>query len=174
MLRGAKRPVVYAGGGVINAGPEASRALRRFVERTGFPCTNTLMGLGTLPASHPNFLGMLGMHGTVEANLAMHGSDVMLCVGARFDDRVTGRVDAFAPDARKIHVDIDPSSINKNVLVDLPVVGDAGRALALLDEGWAASDAPPTPTRSRAGGVRSTAGGRSSRSPTGRTRSPTR
>ncbi len=130
---------------MINAGPEASRALRRFVERTGFPCTNTLMGLGTLPASHPNFLGMLGMHGTVEANLAMHGSDVMLCVGARFDDRVTGRVDAFAPDARKIHVDIDPSSINKNVLVDLPVVGDAGRALALLDAGWAASDAPTDP-----------------------------
>ncbi len=142
MMRGARKPIIYAGGGVINAGPDASRALARLVDLTGFPCTSTLMGLGALPASHPGFLGMLGMHGTVEANLAMHGSDVMLCVGARFDDRVTGRIDAFAPDARKIHIDIDPSSINKNVRVDLPVIGDAGRALALLIEGWQRSDQP--------------------------------
>ncbi len=142
MMREATRPVVYAGGGVINAGPDASRALARLVELTNFPCTNTLMGLGTLPASHPNFLGMLGMHGTVEANLAMHGADLILCVGARFDDRVTGRVDAFAPGARKIHIDIDPSSVNKNVAVDLPVIGDAGRTLSLLIEGWNASDIP--------------------------------
>ena len=142
MMRQATRPIIYAGGGVINAGPEASRALIRLVELTDFPCTNTLMGLGTLPASHPNFLGMLGMHGTVEANLAMHGSDLIVCVGARFDDRVTGRVDAFAPGARKIHIDIDPSSINKNIAIDLPVIGDAGRALALLIEGWTASRIP--------------------------------
>ncbi len=142
MLREARRPIFYTGGGVINAGPEASDLLRRLVDATGFPCTSTLMGLGALPASHPSFLGMLGMHGTVEANLAMHGCDLMVCVGARFDDRVTGRIDAFSPDSRKIHIDIDPSSINKNVRVDLPIVGDAGRALQLLLEGWTASDEP--------------------------------
>ncbi len=142
MLREARRPIIYAGGGVINAGPAASSLLTELVETTGFPCTNTLMGLGALAASHPAFLGMLGMHGTVEANLAMHGSDVMLCVGARFDDRVTGRVNAFAPGARKIHIDIDPSSINKNVRVDLAVIGDAGRALALILDGWRASATP--------------------------------
>ena len=136
IMRGARRPVFYTGGGVINAGPAASETLRRLVDATGFPCTSTLMGLGALPASHPSFLGMLGMHGTVEANLAMHGCDVMVCVGARFDDRVTGRIDAFSPGSTKIHIDIDPSSINKNVPVDLPVIGDAGRALALLLEGW--------------------------------------
>jgi len=136
LLAKARRPIVYFGGGVINAGPRASEALRRFVRQTGMPCTSTLMGLGAYPASDPQFLGMLGMHGTYEANLAMHGCDVMLCVGARFDDRVTGRLDAFAPDAKKIHIDIDPSSINKNVLVDVSVVGDAGEALEALSEGW--------------------------------------
>jgi acetolactate synthase I/II/III large subunit len=144
LLRGAKRPVVYAGGGVINAGPEASRLLTEFVRLTGFPCTNTLMGLGALPASDPQFLGMLGMHGTYEANLAMHGCDVMLNIGARFDDRVTGRLNAFAPGSKKIHADIDPSSINKNVAVDVAIVGDAGRVLAALVECWQAEeDAPP-------------------------------
>ena len=138
LLRGAKRPMVYTGGGVINAGPEASRLLAEFVRMTGFPCTNTLMGLGAFPASDPQFLGMLGMHGTYEANLAMHGCDVMLNIGARFDDRVTGRLNAFAPDAKKIHADIDPSSINKNVAVDVPIVGDAGRVLAALIECWKA------------------------------------
>ena len=142
LLRGAKRPIFYTGGGVINSGPAASEALRRLVDATGFPCTSTLMGLGALPASHPGFLGMLGMHGTVEANLAMHGCDVMVCVGARFDDRVTGRIDAFSPGSQKIHIDIDPSSINKNVRVDLPVIGDAGAALEQMLAGWNASPEP--------------------------------
>ena len=142
LLRGAKRPIFYTGGGVINSGPAASEALRRLVDATGFSCTSTLMGLGALPASHPGFLGMLGMHGTVEANLAMHGCDVMVCVGARFDDRVTGRIDAFSPGSQKIHIDIDPSSINKNVRVDLPVIGDAGAALEQMLAGWNASPEP--------------------------------
>jgi acetolactate synthase-1/2/3 large subunit len=142
LLRAAKRPVVYTGGGVINAGPEASRLLTEFVRTTGFPCTNTLMGLGAVPASDPRFLGMLGMHGTYEANLAMHGCDVMLNIGARFDDRVTGRLNAFAPNSKKIHADIDPSSINKNVAVDVAIVGDAGRVLAALIECWKADDTP--------------------------------
>jgi acetolactate synthase-1/2/3 large subunit len=147
LLRGAKRPVVYAGGGVINAGPEASRLLTEFVRMTGFPCTNTLMGLGAFPASDPRFLGMLGMHGTYEANLAMHGCDVMLNIGARFDDRVTGRLNAFAPGSKKIHADIDPSSINKNVAVDVAVVGDAGRVLAALIECWNAEEEAPQQDR---------------------------
>ena len=136
LLKAAKKPIVYAGGGVINAGPEASRLLAEFVHMTGFPCTNTLMGLGAFPASDPQFLGMLGMHGTYEANLTMHGCDVMLNIGARFDDRVTGKLSHFAPDSKKIHADIDPSSINKNVKVDVPIVGDAGRVLAALVEAW--------------------------------------
>jgi acetolactate synthase-1/2/3 large subunit len=130
LLKRARRPIVYAGGGVINAGPEASRLLREFVRMTGMPCTNTLMGLGAYPAEDPQFLGMLGMHGTYEANLAMHGCDVMFNIGARFDDRVTGRLNAFSPASKKIHADIDPSSINKNVAVDVPIVGDARAVLA--------------------------------------------
>ncbi len=141
LLKAAKKPIVYTGGGVINAGPDASKLLTDFVRMTGFPCTNTLMGLGAFPASDPQFLGMLGMHGTYEANLAMHGCDVMLNIGARFDDRVTGRLNAFAPNSTKIHADIDPSSINKNVKVDVPVVGDAGRVLAALIEAWKEDDA---------------------------------
>ena len=121
---------------MINAGPEAAAALTRFVRETGFPCTSTLMGLGAFPGSDPLFLGMLGMHGTVEANLAMHGCDVMLNIGARFDDRVTGRLNAFSPGSKKIHIDIDPSSINKNVAVDIAIVGDAGRALSALLAAW--------------------------------------
>jgi acetolactate synthase-1/2/3 large subunit len=143
LLKGARRPVVYTGGGVINAGDAAADALRRFVRKTGFPCTSTLMGLGAYPASDPQFLGMLGMHGTYEANLAMHGCDVMLNVGARFDDRVTGKIAAFSPDSRKIHIDIDPSSINKNVRVDVPVVGDAGPALEALIAAWDADETAP-------------------------------
>lgn len=142
LLKEAKRPMVYTGGGVINAGPEASRLLTEFVRMTGFPCTNTLMGLGAYPSSDPQFLGMLGMHGTYEANLAMHGCDVMLNIGARFDDRVTGRLNAFAPDSKKIHADIDPSSINKNVAVDVAIVGDAGRVLKALIEAWRADATP--------------------------------
>ncbi|EFH12763.1 acetolactate synthase 3 large subunit [Pseudoroseomonas cervicalis] len=138
MMKAAKRPVVYAGGGVINAGPEASELLAKFVRMAGFPCTNTLMGLGAFPASDPQFLGMLGMHGTYEANLAMHGCDVMFNIGARFDDRVTGRLNAFAPHSQKIHADIDPSSINKNVKVEVPIVGDAASVLRALIAAWEA------------------------------------
>jgi acetolactate synthase-1/2/3 large subunit len=142
LLKRARRPMVYTGGGVINAGPEASRLLAQFVRMTGYPCTSTLMGLGAYPSSDPQFLGMLGMHGTYEANLAMHGCDVMLNIGARFDDRVTGRLNAFSPGSKKIHADIDPSSINKNVKVDVAVVGDAGRVLAALVEAWKEDPAP--------------------------------
>jgi acetolactate synthase-1/2/3 large subunit len=143
LLKSAKRPIIYTGGGVINAGPEAAEMLTAFVRETGFPCTSTLMGLGAFPASDPLFLGMLGMHGTVEANLAMHGCDVMLAVGARFDDRVTGRLNAFSPNARKIHIDIDPASINKNVAVEVAIVADAGRALAALRAAWKRDTTPP-------------------------------
>ncbi len=136
LLRGAKRPVIYSGGGVINAGDAASAALTEFVRVTGMPCTSTLMGLGAYPANDPQFLGMLGMHGTYEANLAMHGCDVMFNVGARFDDRVTGRLNAFSPGSVKIHADIDPSSINKNVAVDVPVVGDAALVLQAMLAEW--------------------------------------
>ncbi len=142
LLRGAKRPVIYSGGGVINAGPDAAAALTALVHVTGMPCTSTLMGLGAFPASDPQFLGMLGMHGTYEANMVMHGCDVMLNIGARFDDRVTGRLNAFSPDSRKIHGDIDPSSINKNVAVDVPIVGDAGAILRALLVGWKESAEP--------------------------------
>jgi acetolactate synthase-1/2/3 large subunit len=136
MLAAAERPIFYVGGGVVNAGPEASENLVKLVHATGYPCTQTLMGLGAFPGSDPLSLGMLGMHGMYEANLAMHQSDLIVCVGARFDDRVTGRLDAFAPNAKKIHIDIDPSSINKNVPVDLPIVGDCGEVLKDLLAGW--------------------------------------
>ncbi len=138
MIARAKRPIVYAGGGVINAGPKACELLTRFVHTLGVPCTNTLMGLGAFPGSDPQFLGMLGMHGTYEANLAMYNCDVMINIGARFDDRVTGRLDEFSPRSKKIHVDIDASSINKNVMVDLPIVGDAGSVLEDLLAAWQA------------------------------------
>jgi acetolactate synthase I/II/III large subunit len=139
LMKGAKRPVIYSGGGVINSGPEASQLLRELVDLTGFPITSTLMGLGSYPASGPNWLGMLGMHGTYEANMAMHDCDVMVCIGARFDDRITGRLDAFSPNSRKIHVDIDPSSLNKNVRVDVPILGDVGRVLEDMVRLWRAT-----------------------------------
>ncbi|QRM55902.1 acetolactate synthase 3 large subunit [Sinorhizobium sp. BG8] len=139
LLKGARRPIIYSGGGVINSGPEASRLLRELVEISGFPITSTLMGLGAYPASGKNWLGMLGMHGTYEANMAMHDCDVMLCVGARFDDRITGRLNAFSPNSKKIHIDIDPSSINKNVHVDVPILGDVGTALEDIVRLWRAS-----------------------------------
>ena len=132
MLAAAKKPVIYGGGGIINSGPGASKALRELVKMTSFPTTLTLMGLGALSASDKHFLGMLGMHGTYEANLAMYHCDVMLNIGARFDDRVTGRTSDFSPKSKRIHIDIDPSAINKNIAVDLPVVGDAERALKML------------------------------------------
>ena len=136
MLAQAKRPIIYAGGGVINSGTRAVELLTRFVRMLGAPCTNTLMGLGAFPASDPLFVGMLGMHGTYEANLAMYNCDVMLNVGARFDDRVTGRLDEFSPNSQKIHIDIDASSINKNVMVELPIVGDAGEVLEAMLALW--------------------------------------
>jgi acetolactate synthase I/II/III large subunit len=139
LMAGAKRPVIYSGGGVVNSGKEATHLLREFVKLTGFPITSTLMGLGAFPAANPQWLGMLGMHGTYEANMAMHDCDVMVCVGARFDDRITGRVDAFSPGSKRIHVDIDASSINKNVKVDLGIVGDCGHVLEDMIRLWRAS-----------------------------------
>ncbi len=136
MIAAAKRPLFYGGGGLINSGPEACARFTELVRLTDAPCTLTLMGLGALPASDPHFLGMVGMHGTYEANLAMHGCDLMIAVGARFDDRVTGRLNAFSPGSKKIHIDIDPSSINKNVRVDLPIIGDVGQAMAAMLEAW--------------------------------------
>jgi len=136
MMAEAKRPVFYTGGGVINSGQAASRHLRELVKLSGFPITSTLMGLGAFPAADPQWLGMLGMHGTYEANMAMHDCDLMICIGARFDDRITGRLDAFSPGSRKIHVDIDPSSINKNVKVDLGIVGDCAHVLEDMLKVW--------------------------------------
>src|SRR6185437_8831413 len=138
LMEGAKRPIIYSGGGIINSGPEASKLLRELAKVTGFPVTSTLMGLGAFPASDPQWLGMLGMHGSFEANNAMHDCDVMVAIGARFDDRVTGRLDAFAPGSRKIHVDIDASSIGKNVRTDIGIVGDAGSVMADLIAVWKA------------------------------------
>ena len=143
LLANAERPIIYGGGGLINSGLTACKLLREFAELSGFPVTLTLMGLGAFPASNPNFLGMLGMHGTYEANLAMHHCDVMLNIGARFDDRVTGRIDAFSPNATKIHIDIDQSSINKNILADVPIVGDAERVLKSLIECWKSKKLSP-------------------------------
>ena len=138
MIAAAKKPLFYCGGGVINSGPKASKQLDRLVKLTGAPITLTLMGLGAYPGTDKQFLGMLGMHGTYEANLAMHEADLIVAVGARFDDRITGRLDAFAPNSKKIHIDIDPSSINKNVAVDLPVVGDVGSVLDQMLRVWKA------------------------------------
>lgn len=132
----AERPVFYTGGGVINSGPAASQLLRELVEATGFPITSTLMGLGSYPASGDKWLGMLGMHGLYEANLAMHDCDLMINIGARFDDRITGRLDAFSPKSKKAHIDIDPSSINKVIRVDMPIVGDVGHVLEDLLKVW--------------------------------------
>ena len=126
MIAEAKKPILYTGGGVINSGPAASQLLGEVAHLTGYPVTSTLMGLGAFPASDKQFLGMLGMHGTYEANMAMHDCDLMVNIGARFDDRITGRLDAFSPGSKKIHIDIDPSSINKTIPVDLGIVGDVG------------------------------------------------
>ncbi len=136
MLAAAERPILYTGGGIINAGPGASQLLRELARITGAPVTSTLMGLGAFPASSDQWLGMLGMHGTYEANFAMNECDLMLCLGARFDDRVTGRLDAFSPKSKKIHVDIDRSSINKTIRVDLGIVGDVGRVMEDMIKVW--------------------------------------
>ena len=136
LLEKAQRPIFYTGGGVINSGPEAAQLLRQLQGITGAPTTSTLMGLGAFPCDHPDWLGMLGMHGTFEANMAMNKCDVMVCIGARFDDRVTGRLDAFSPDSAKIHIDIDRGSINKNVPVDLGIVGDCATVLEQMISAW--------------------------------------
>src|SRR3954469_7889664 len=143
LMKNAKRPLFYTGGGVINSGRPASDLLRELVRLTRFPITSTLMGLGAYPASDPQWLGMLGMHGTVEANMSMHDCDVMICIGARFDDRITGRLDAFSPGSKKIHVDIDPSSINKNVKIDLGIIGDCAHVLEDMVRLWRASAVEP-------------------------------
>ena len=143
LMAQAKRPVFYVGGGVVNSGIAACQLLTQFVHVTGFPCTQTLMGLGGFPGSDPLSLGMVGMHGTYESNMAMHGCDLMLCIGARFDDRVTGRLNAFAPHAKKVHVDIDPSSINKNVAVDVAIVGDVAHVVEDMMKLWKAKQLRP-------------------------------
>ncbi len=145
LIAGARAPIFYTGGGIINSGPRASALLRQFQALTGAPVTSTLMGLGCFPADHADWLGMLGMHGTYEANLAMNQADVMVCIGARFDDRVTGRLDAFSPHSIKIHIDIDRASINKIVPVDVPIVGDCARVLEQLIAAWNALDGQRQP-----------------------------
>ncbi len=136
LLTKAERPIFYTGGGVINSGPRATALLRRLQDLIGAPVTSTLMGLGAFPADHPDWLGMLGMHGTYEANMAMNRCDLMVCIGARFDDRVTGRLDAFSPDSKKIHIDIDRASVNKIVAVDLPIIGDCAAVLDQIVAAW--------------------------------------
>jgi acetolactate synthase-1/2/3 large subunit len=141
LMTQAKRPLFYTGGGIVNSGVAASQLLREFVKLTGFPITSTLMGLGAYAAADPQWLGMLGMHGTYEANMSMHDCDLMICIGARFDDRITGRLDAFSPGSKKIHVDIDPSSINKNVKVDVGIIGDCAHVLEDMVRLWRNSSA---------------------------------
>ena len=136
IIANAKKPIFYIGGGCINSGPKASELVRNFVTETGAPATMTLMGLGVLPSSNQFSLGMLGMHGMYEANLAMHECDVMINIGARFDDRVTGRLDAFSPNSKKIHIDIDASNINKNIKVDIPIVGDVESIMNQIEKSW--------------------------------------
>jgi len=142
MLAAAERPVLYTGGGIINAGPGASQLLRELAKITGAPVTSTLMGLGSYPASSPAWLGMLGMHGTYEANMAMNQADLVVAIGSRFDDRVTGRLDAFSPNSRKVHIDIDRSSVNKNVRVDLAIIADAGHAMEDMIRIWKSRQHP--------------------------------
>jgi acetolactate synthase-1/2/3 large subunit len=143
LMQQSRRPLFYTGGGVINSGREACQLLGELVHLTGFPITSTLMGLGAFPGSDPQWIGMLGMHGTLEANLSMHDCDLMICIGARFDDRITGRLDAFSPRSKKIHVDIDPSSINKNVKVDLAVIGDCAHVLEDMVRLWRSTASQP-------------------------------
>jgi acetolactate synthase-1/2/3 large subunit len=150
MIAAAKKPLFYCGGGVINSGLKASKQLDRLIKLTGAPVTLTLMGLGAYPGTDKQFLGMLGMHGTYEANLAMHDADLIVAVGSRFDDRVTGRLNAFAPNSKKIHIDIDPSSINKNVMVDLPIVGDVGTILDQMLRVWKAKSLKTNPRAMKA------------------------
>jgi len=142
MLAAAERPIFYTGGGVINSGPGASQLLRELAKITGAPVTSTLMGLGAFPASSQQWLGMLGMHGTYEANMAMNQADLVVAIGARFDDRVTGRLDAFSPNSRKVHIDVDRSSMNKTVRIDLPILADAGHAMEDMIRIWKSRQHP--------------------------------
>ena len=152
-IEAAQRPILYTGGGVINSGPRASQLLRELVAETGFPVTSTLMGLGAYPASGESWLGMLGMHGLYEANLAMHGCDLMINVGARFDDRITGKIQDFSPNSVKAHIDIDPSSINKVIRVEMPLIGDVAHVLADVLTLWRERGSQAwTARRSRSGG----------------------
>ncbi|WBH16478.1 acetolactate synthase 3 large subunit [Sphingomonas radiodurans] len=146
MLAAAERPIFYTGGGIINSGPGASQLLRELARITGAPVTSTLMGLGCFPATSPQFLGMLGMHGTYEANMAMNQADLIVAIGVRFDDRVTGRLDAFSPNSRKVHIDIDRSSINKTVRIDLGIVADAGHAMEDMVRIWKGRQHPKPDT----------------------------
>ena len=134
LLIKSKKPIIYSGGGVINSGPKASEVLREFVQLTGFPITSTLQGLGAYPGDDNQFLGMLGMHGTYEANNAMHDCDLLINIGARFDDRITGKIDEFSPNSKKVHIDIDPSSINKIIKVDLAIVGDVSKVITKINK----------------------------------------
>ena len=134
LLKNSRKPIFYVGGGIVNSGSKASTELFKLIRKTGFPCTQTLMGLGSFPTSDKQFIGMLGMHGTYEANLSMHQSDLLICVGARFDDRITGKVSGFSPNSKKIHMDIDPSSFNKSVNVDLTIQGDLHKILKKINE----------------------------------------
>jgi len=143
LIAAAKRPLFYGGGGLINSGPKACAGFTELVRAVDAPCTLTLMGLGAFPASDPHFLGMVGMHGMYESNMAMHDCDLLIAVGSRFDDRVTGRLSAFSPNSKKIHVDIDPSSINKNVRVDVPLLGDCKEVVGALLDGWKKAAAKP-------------------------------
>ncbi|MBC3942959.1 acetolactate synthase 3 large subunit [Sphingomonas sp. CFBP 13728] len=146
MLAAAERPILYTGGGIINSGPAASQLLCELVRITGAPVTSTLMGLGAYPASGPQWLGMLGMHGTYEANMAMNQADLVVALGSRFDDRVTGRLDAFSPNSRKVHIDIDRSSVNKTVRVDLGIIADVGHALEDMVRIWKSRQHPKPDT----------------------------
>jgi len=145
LIKSAKKPLLYGGGGIVNSGDAACDLFSQFVKMTGIPCALTLMGLGAFPGSDDQFLGMMGMHGTYEANMSMHDCDVMINIGARFDDRVTGRLDAFAPNSKKIHVDIDPSSINKNVVVDIPIIGDIAHVMEDMIKVWKSEQAQVEP-----------------------------
>jgi acetolactate synthase-1/2/3 large subunit len=136
LLAKAKKPIIYSGGGIINSGAKAAKLLNQLIQITDYPITSTLMGLGSIASDDEHFLGMLGMHGTYEANMAMHGCDVMLNIGARFDDRITGRVDKFSPNSQKIHIDIDDVSIDKIIKVDVPIIADAAAALEAIIENW--------------------------------------
>ena len=174
LMAAAKRPIFYVGGGVINSGVEACRALKELVHLTGFPITNTLMGLGAFPGTDPQFIGMLGMHGSLEANMCMAECDVMINIGARFDDRVTGKLDKFSPHSKKIHVDIDPSSINKNVHVHVPIVGDALDVIRQMIARWKEEKLPAAIKRGlwRSGGNASNPGAPAKAFPISRTAKP--